>query len=162
MIKIGVEIKKYKDQLGAFVTKKIKKGSIIFIYTDPSHAMTIKETDLIQLLKEKDQRAILTGCRFIYDEFIMDEILPEKLPKSYYINHSFKPNVLYHCGIGFALRDIEKDEMLTVNYEYLLSETDFENFIDWETGKVVKGLSGLESLTRSTEELLRLLWSLDD
>ena len=70
--------------------------------------------------------------------------------------------MLYHCGIGFALRDIKKDEMLTVNYEYLLSETDFENFIDWETGKVVKGLSGLESLTRSTEELLRLLWSLDD
>ena len=32
MIKIGVKIKKYKDQLGAFVTKKIKKGSIIFIY----------------------------------------------------------------------------------------------------------------------------------
>jgi len=29
----------------------IKKGSIIFIYTDLSHAMTIKETDLIQLLK---------------------------------------------------------------------------------------------------------------
>lgn len=162
MIKIGVKIKKYKDQFGAFTTKKIKKGSIIFIYTDPSHAMTIKESELIELLKEKDPRAIMTGCRFIFDEFIMDEVLPEKLPKSYYINHSFNPNVLYHCGLGFALRDIDEDEMLTMNYEYVLSETKLEEFMDWESGRMVKGLSGLESLTRSTEELLKLLWSLDD
>lgn len=162
MIKVSSEIKEYNGEHALFASKDISKGTVVFVFTYPEHAMVVKEPELIKLLKNGDERAKFTGCRFLLDEFVMDETIPDKLPKGYYINHSFNPNVLYHCGIGFALRDISKGEMLTMNYEYLLAQTALEEFEDWETGKTVKGLSGIESLTRSTEELLKLLWSLDD
>lgn len=163
MIKVGSKIEEYNGEHALFASKDISKGTVVFVYTYPtSEAEVIKESNLIQLLNEGNEIAKLTGCRFLLDEFVMDKTLPDKLPKSYYINHSFNPNLLYHCGMGFALRDISKDEMLTMNYEYLLAQTALEEFEDWETGKTVKGLSGIESLTRSTEELLKLLWSLDD
>lgn len=72
-----------------------------------------------------------------------------------YINHSDAPNVLYHCGIGFAQRDILPDEELTVDYRLWLPHEDA--FVD-KGSKLVSGRSPRNMLLESTHQLLELLY----
>jgi hypothetical protein len=74
-----------------------------------------------------------------------------------YLNHSQDPNLIYHCGFLFALRNIEVGDELTVNYGYFLAIDDVESFQDIKSGKIITGLSGQEALLFSTRELLTLL-----
>ncbi len=73
------------------------------------------------------------------------------------MNHSEKPNLLYHCGILFALRNIRAGEELTVDYRYFLSPNDANPVHDTKTGKVIKGFNAKKSLRESTKELIKLI-----
>jgi len=152
MLTVPTEI---KDSLiankGVFSILEIPKGKIVGLL--PYQAKLISRRGYQKGQAEGDNLIIMTGVRWIGDYFIVgDEITNEE-----YINHSEKPNLLYHCGILIALRDIKPYEELTVNYQYFLAEIDYCRFIDNVSNKEVDGLTGIDSLKNSCVELLKLL-----
>lgn len=78
-------------------------------------------------------------------------------PDECYINHSDTPNLLWHLGFNFALRDIAKGEELSVDYRLLLGSGEASGFCDSVTGREVVGLSWAENLRTSTAALAQLL-----
>jgi hypothetical protein len=96
---------------------------------------------------------IKTGARYIGNVFLYTD---GRDRYENYINHSKHANILYHCGVCFALRDIRAGEELYVDYRYVLSENDIESFKD-NSGRLVKGCSDI--LLETTEKLLELLRS---
>ncbi len=72
------------------------------------------------------------------------------------MNHSFNPNLIYHCGILFAKKYISKNTELTVDYRYFLANNELSQFIDEETNKTVKGFKPDESLVSSAKEIINL------
>jgi hypothetical protein len=95
-----------------------------------------------------------TGARFVNDIFLYTDGTARL---ENYINHSFKPNLLYHCGICFAKENISKYTELTVDYKYVLAKGDAVSFADSVTGEVVDGMDDVECLKQSTSELLNIL-----
>lgn len=83
-------------------------------------------------------------------------LVNSELSQAHFLNHSEVPNLLYHMGVFFAKRYIQAHEELTVDYRYLLFPED-EGFDDSLTGRHIKGYSDLESLRRSTLELVQIL-----
>jgi len=138
---------------GLFILEPVKKGEIIGIMTVNCGIMT--ESEYQEEQEKGNEIIIMTGVRwagkyFLYGNSICNED---------YINHSEDPNMLYHCGICVALRDLYPGDELTINYKFLLAENDVYSFIDKETGKKVDGLSWREALIQSTEEFINLLRS---
>ena len=140
---------------GLYTNEFIRKGEIIMFWMADAHI--IKELDYNIQQSKGDQQMIATGARYVGDMFLYTDIGPRKDRYENYINHSFNPNVLYHCGVCFALRDIQSGEELTTDYTYLLSEKDQETFIDEDSGKEVKGVDWHKCLLHTTEQLHKLL-----
>jgi hypothetical protein len=90
----------------------------------------------------------LLGRSFLYGDTIGNEE---------YINHSETPNLLYHCGICLATRNIAPGEELTLNYKYFLAEKDLYAFDDIVTGEKVDGISPEDAFSKSAEMVLDLL-----
>lgn len=90
----------------------------------------------------------LLGRNFVYGDSIENEE---------YINHSETPNLLYHCGVCLATRDIAPGEELTVNYKYFLAEHDVCAFNNSETGKMVDGIPPADAFIQSAREVFVLL-----
>ena len=140
--------------MGLFVDQPVSKGSVVAIFT---HGLClINEEEYNSRTLAGDQTVIRTGCRFVDETYICRET--EELEPEDYVNHSFSANLLYHCGICFALRDLIPDEELTVNYQYLLSE-DEPGFFDVRTNRYVAGLSAHRSLYQSSLKLSALMKS---
>jgi hypothetical protein len=78
-------------------------------------------------------------------------------PDECYINHSFKPNGLWHLGFVFALANLPPGTEITVDYRHLLPPGESEDFADSVTGETITGLSWSESLASSTRALAELL-----
>jgi len=151
MLYVKTEIRESRvHNLGLFLLEPVKKGTVILI-ANSSGIMT--ETDY-QSEQAKDNKLIsmtavrLLGRHFIYGDSIGNEE---------YINHSETPNMLYHCGIFLAARDIDPGEELTVNYKYFLAEQDVCAFYNAETGHTVDGISPADAFIQSAEEVLTLL-----
>lgn len=142
---------------GLYTNEFICKGEIIMFWMANAHL--IKELDYNIQQSKDDRQMIATGARYVGDMFLYTDIGPRKDRYENYINHSFNPTVLYHCGVCFALRDIQPNEELTTDYTYLLSENDQETFIDEASGKEVKGISWHKCLLHTTEQLQKLLVS---
>jgi hypothetical protein len=100
-----------------------------------------------------DEQMIKTGARYVGPIFLYTGT---EYRKENYINHSFNPNILYHCGICFALTDIKVGEELTVNYSHVLSENDSMAFKDQKTGQMVKGISWKQSIVETSKLLAGL------
>ncbi len=98
---------------GIFAKEEIKKGEIVFI--KGGHILT------------KDQifsSGVINSYFPISDEYYLGakNIYEEEKIKLYQ-NHSCNPNVGLHGEITFiAMRDIEKDEELTVDYAFIDNE----------------------------------------
>lgn len=135
--------------LGVFTTENIKKGEIVMIWCQ-NHYL-ISENDYHKEQNSGNEIVKQTGTRYVNDIFLYTEL--GRIED--FVNHSFEPNLLYHCGICFAKRDISENEELFVNYEYLLSVNDECSFIDLFTNKKVFGKDN--SLFDSTKELYILL-----
>lgn len=141
---------------GLFTDILIPKGMVVGILTH--QAKLISEFGYQKGQFEGDNLIIMTGIRWVGDYFIVgDSITNEE-----YINHSDNPNLLYHCGILFSLREIESGEELTVDYKYFLAKKDHCRFKNIENGNLVDGLSALNSLEQSCKELLQLLSEIKD
>ena len=135
---------------GLFLEEFTKASSLVAIY---SHGLSIiPENEYLNRTFLGDELVIRTGCRFVSDLFIVRE---SGVEDEDFVNHSQTPNLLYHCGICFARRDIYPGEELTLNYEYLLSEGE-PGFTDSRTGVYVCGLPAGVAMLKSTLELAEL------
>jgi hypothetical protein len=138
---------------GLFAHEFAPKGSVVGILTLGANIMRCNEYQEAQ--RQNNDLIRRTGARWVDDYFLYGcEIGPDE-----YLNHSFRPSLLYHCGICFAMRDIFPGDELTVNYQYLLATEDATAFVDHETGRLVDGLPAREALCASGRELLLLLSS---
>lgn len=139
---------------GLYTAEPILKKSVVSLFTESCFFCT--ESEYNQEQERGNHRIIRTGVRYIHDIFLFEKTMNYEEDKFNYINHSFTPNTLYHCGILFATEDIPAHSELTVDYRLFLSENDLFKFIDGETQKEVTGFSGKEALAYSTQQLTDL------
>jgi len=117
----------------------------------------ISEEEYLEKRKDKSDKIFQkTAARWVHSWFMHCEDWGDDC----YINHSFNSNILYYCGIGFAKRDIKKDEELNINYHYILSNKDPAFFKDTETQEEVIGLNSEKCLNNSAKELVHLIKNL--
>jgi hypothetical protein len=93
------------------------------------------------------------SARWFEDRYTLSPDWPDEC----YINHSFKPNGLWHLGFVFALDELSPGIEVTVDYRHLLPSGVAEDFVDSATGEIITGLSWRESLADSTRALAELL-----
>jgi hypothetical protein len=137
---------------GLFANEDIKQGSVIMMWG--LRAFVISENDYNEAQKAGNELMIKTGCRFVDGIFLYTDNSPRL---ENYVNHSFQPNMLYHCGICFAKSNISKGDELTADYRYILAKNDANAFVDQVSGESVDGLDSQTCLTQTTKELLELL-----
>lgn len=138
--------------VGVFANEDIKIGDVIMLWS--LRAFIVNENEYNEAQKSNNQIMIQTGCRYVDSIFLYTDDKPRI---ENYVNHSFEPNMLYHCGICFAKTDIIKGTELTVNYKYVLAVNDANSFVDQVTGIKVDGLDSKTCLIQTTKELLELL-----
>jgi len=143
-------------QQGLFTTQFIKKGTIVGVFT--VGIQIIEEKDYNKAQEKGDDMMIRTGARYVGKYFLHKD----KIENEEYLNHSPNPNILYHCGVLFAIRDIQSGEELCANYQYIFAHDDATKFNDTETGNDVNGLPPLAALKQSTGELAKLLYDIDE
>ncbi len=143
------------DGYGLYAAEDIRRGEIIMIWS--KDAYFIPEHEYIARLKMNDKQMMVTGARYVGNTFLYTDIGPDKDRYDNYINHSFDPNVLYHCGICFALNDIYTGDELTTDYTYLLAEGDMESFYDVKSKRRVYGANAHECLMATSDKLSKLL-----
>ena len=138
-----------------FADEPIKKGEILMFWMCDANLLT--EDEYNERQAKEDRQIIDTGARYAGNLFLYTDSGPGKDRYENYINHSFDSNVLYHCGICFAMRDIAVGEELTTDYTYILSENDKESFHDAFTNKIVKGIPWLDCIRDTTKKLTKIL-----
>ena len=142
---------------GLYTLDDIKKGSIVFYWGMDEGDKLISEEEYLEKRKDKSDKIFQkTAARWVHNRFMHCKDWGDDC----YINHSFNSNILYYCGIGFAKRDIKKDEELNINYHYILSDKDPAFFKDTETQEEVMGLNNEKCLNNSAKELVYLIKNL--
>ncbi len=137
--------------MGVFAREPIPRGEIVGILGHLGRIVTEAEYQAAQeagntlLIKSAIRWA---GPYFVYNETISNEE---------YINHNTDPNMLYHCGVLFARKDIAPGEELTCDYKYFLAVNDYCQFPDIGGQGTVTGLPGKAALLESAKELAELL-----
>ena len=101
------------NNIGYFATEDIKKGEILFIRG--GHLLTKNELF---------SSSVINSYFPINDDyFLAAKTKEEEEDIKLYVNHSCNPNVGLHGEITFiAMRDIQKDEELTVDYAFIDNE----------------------------------------
>jgi hypothetical protein len=79
-----------------------------------------------------------------------------------FINHSFKPNLLCHCGVVLTAREIGAGEEMTLDYRTLIDTTDVGIYNDAVTGREIRGFGARETLLRTARELVALVESVPE
>jgi len=157
MVLIEAEVKNSPiAQKGVFSKQFIKKGTIVSLFMLGN--MKIMTEQEYQSEQEKGNTIIIkTACRYVGKYFLYGDQIAE----DEHFNHSFTPNILYHCGICFALCDIEPGQELTMNYHFLFAVNDVFRFTDSNSGRLVDGLNPTKSIVESAKELIALLEGTD-
>ncbi len=136
---------------GLFADEPIPQASIVGIFG--LHAKLTTEAEYQREQVQANYEHVQTGVRWIGDYFMYDtDILPED-----FINHASMPNLIYHCGIAIAGRDIARDEELSIDYRFILARHDVNAFADPETGETISGFAPEEAFRRSAKAVLDLL-----
>jgi hypothetical protein len=138
---------------GLFADEDITRAAIVGIMS--LEADITSERTYQKAQHENDDVYAKTGVRWVHKFFMFDE----RRMYEDYINHSHQANVLYHCGILFAKRDIRRGEEITCDYRLLLAQNDVEAFKDKKTNTFVDGYDPKNSLLTSSLQLVELLRS---
>ena len=140
---------------GLYTLEDIKKGSVVFYWGAEQTAgdKIISEAEYLEKRKDlTDDTFQKTAVRWVGDKFIHCT----EWGLDCYMNHSYNPNILYYCGLGFAKEDIKQGEELLANFQYFLSENDTAFFDDKDTGKKVIGLKSVQGLEQQAQEIFKL------
>lgn len=145
-------------QKGLFAAEAIPRKSVVFVFPALKNVHFISETEFNKAWTNPNpaKRDVLiqkSGVRYIGKTFLYCSA-GEK--ETLFFNHSDNPNILYHCGIGFAKKNIKNGEELTIDYRYFDTEKS-DNFVNVETGKMLRKYTAEEALRKSAKELSELL-----
>lgn len=144
---------------GVFLKCGVKKGELLVIYTYGISELIHKDYH-DQVCRDLDnsphQDVVDSSVRYVDNWFIYDAYSKHNAcfgsREGDFVNHSFEPTMIYHCGLCFAARDLKAGDELTVDYRYFMSE-DLEGFSDRHTGRQIRGFSGREAFVRSLRQL---------
>jgi hypothetical protein len=139
-----------------FAAETIGKGTIVCSFTLGSAVVT--EDEYVRAVAENRQPVTRTGTRYAGRYFTYGN---EDAPYNF-INHSFKPSLLCHCGVVLALRDLKAGDELTLDYRTLIDTTDVGLYHDAVTGREIRGHSAKETLLRTARELIALVESVEE
>jgi len=141
---------------GCFAAESVRRGSIVCSFT--TGARVITEAEYLDACRREDLPLMRTGTRYAGRYFTVGN---ENEPYTF-INHSFEPNLLCHCGLVVARRDLTDGEELTLDYRYLIDDTDVGIYDDAKSGREIRGFRAKETLLRTARELIELVESVDD
>ena len=134
-----------------YAAEPIRRGTIVCSFTLGSDVTT--EQQYVAAVAENRQPVTRTGTRYAGKYFTFGNV---DAPYNY-INHSFKPNLLCHCGVVLALRDLAAGEELTLDYRSLIDPTDVGIYNDAVTGTEIRGWTARETMLRTARELVALV-----
>lgn len=138
-----------------YTAEPVAKGTIVCSFTLGSDITT--EEQYVRAVAENRQPVTRTGTRYVGKYFTFGNV---DAPYNY-VNHSFKPNLLCHCGVVLALRDIRPGEELTLDYRTLIDSTDVGLYNDAVTSREIRGHSARETLLKTARDLIALVESLE-
>ncbi len=136
---------------GVFAREPITRGEIVGNLGHLGRIVTEAEYQAAQ--EAGDTLLIKSAIRWVGEYFVYNETISDEE----YINHSIDPNMLYHCGVLFARKDIAPGEELTCDYKYFLAVDDYCQFPHVGGRGTVSGLPGKAALLESARELVELL-----
>lgn len=136
---------------GLFAAEPIIRGKIICFFA--IGAQVITEDRFLQAVRDDERGIVRTGTRYAGKYFTHGN----ELEPYTFINHSFTPNLLCHCGIVIARADIAADEELTLDYRYLVDDTETGVYHDSATGRAIRGFSARQTFLDTARELIGLL-----
>lgn len=133
---------------GLFADEFIAKGAVIEYPAKVQQVISAAELLAMPL----DSPELATTIRWFDDAYVAD---PQR-SDTYFINHSFEPNCLWHLGFVFALEAIAPGTEITVDYRMLMHPDPEWAFTDVNTGRPIYGYSWEETILRGAEQLLAL------
>lgn len=142
---------------GLFPLHNIKRGTVICSFTTESKVIT--EEEYLDAIRENRYLVVRTGTRYVGKYFTHTDQPETELN---FFNHAFEPNLLVHCGVVIALRDIAAGEELTIDYRYLIDDTEIGVYNDALSGRSIRGFPPRRTLLETSRQLVALLESLDD
>lgn len=140
---------------GCFAAEAVARGTIVCCFT--LGAKVITEDQYLDACRAEALPLMRTGTRYAGKYFTVGNAHEPYT----YINHCFEPNLLCHCGVVLARRDIGAGEELTLDYRYLIDETDVGIYRDAKSGREIRGFPARETLLRTARELVELVGSID-
>ena len=142
---------------GLFPLQDVKRGTVICSFV--TDAKVITEKEYLEAIAAEQYLIVRTGTRYIGKYFTHTH---EPETELNFFNHSFTPNLLCHCGTVLALRDIPTGQEMTIDYRYLIDDTDIGVYNDAMTGQPIRGFPARQTLLKTARQLVELLESLDD
>ena len=139
-----------------FAAEAIRKGTIVCSFTLGSGVIT--EDEYVEAVAENRQPVTRTGTRYAGRYFTFGNV---DAPYNF-INHSFKPSLLCHCGVVLALRDLSPGDELTIDYRTLIDTTDVGLYHDAVTGREIRGHGARETLLKTARELIALVEGIEE
>jgi hypothetical protein len=140
---------------GCFAAEPVARGTIVCCFT--LGAKVITEEQYLDACRAEVLPLMRTGTRYAGKYFTVGN---EHEPYTF-INHSFEPNLLCHCGVVLARRAISAGEEMTLDYRYLIDETDVGIYADARTGREIRGFPARETLLRTARQLIELVGSIE-
>ena len=142
---------------GLFPLDPVPRGTVVCSFTTDSRIIT--EDEYVKAVADEKYLIVRTGTRYVGKYFTYTDD-----PNSdwNFFNHSFDPNLLVHCGIVVATRDIAPGEELTVDYRTLIDDTQVGVYNDATTGRPIRGFAARDTLLRTARHLIDLVESIPD
>lgn len=136
---------------GLFALEPIARGRILCFF--PIGAQLITEERFLQAVQAGEHMITRTGTRLAGKYYSIGN---EAEPYTF-LNHSFEPNLLCHCGIIIARRPIAAQEEMTLDYRTLVDDTEIGTYADAASGKEIRGYSARETFLRTAKEMLEIV-----
>lgn len=138
--------------MGLFAEEPIPRGTVIEVPVGVERVYSRAELFALP----SDSPELLTSIRWLDDCYVAD---PQR-SDTYYINHSFEPNCLWHLGFTFAMEDIPAGAEITIDYRVLMDADPDWAFVDASTGRRIQGFTWEEKMVYSAGRLLSLFQEL--
>lgn len=136
---------------GLFALEPIARGTIICFF--PIGAQVITEERFLQAVRDDEHMIVRTGTRYAGRYYTVGNASEPYT----FLNHSFAPNLLCHCGTILARRDLPAGEELTLDYRTLVDATDLGTYRDAASGQEIRGYTAKETLLRTARELIEII-----
>ena len=142
---------------GLFPLDAVPRGAVVCSFTTDSKVIT--EDQYVDAVAREKYLIVRTGTRYFGKYFTYTDDPEAELN---FFNHSFQPNLLVHCGVVLAARDIAAGEELTVDYRTLIDDTETGVYPDAVTGRPIQGFSARQTLLRTARQLIELIEAMPD